>query len=90
MFYPLTFIKNLIIQGSSKSFISHIFDKQIRELILTNSSFSNLKLERKINKSELVLNAPFNESNFNKLENTIEIIKRITDQYSGKKLTTGI
>ena len=73
------FDEKFIIQGSNKRFILSIFDKQIREFILTNSSFSNLKLEQKVNKSELVLNAPFNESNFNKLEKTIEIMKRISD-----------
>ena len=67
------------ILGSNKRFILKILDKHIREFIQTNSSFSNLILEQKINKSVLVLNAPFGESNLKKLENTIEIIKRITD-----------
>ena len=83
------FDEKFIIRGSNKRFVSKILDKQTREFLSKNDSLSNCKLETSSGKSRLILNAPFNETNLAKFDNTIDFIKIIVDNIIGyyKKTT---
>ncbi len=77
------FDDRFVIQGSNKDFVLKILDEEIRKFLLTNTSFSNLRLEKQENISVLNLSAPFNDTNFEKLRQTIEIMKRIANNICG-------
>lgn len=73
------FDNRFIIKGTDKTFITKIFDKPIRESLMQNSSFCNLMLESKADKSKLSLNAPFSESNTIHMKETYEFFQNMVD-----------